>query len=101
MGLSRSASLEEVLSYLETSPKAVVLFIDQTKGCTDYAGFPWVQTESQVVGVDQEILEHFQIGKVPQFRFYIRGNEVAHLIGTAPSEEFVALRERVFGARSP
>lgn len=97
MGLTRSASLEEVLAYLEKSQKAVVLFIDQTKGCTDYAKFPWVPIESEIVEVDQEILDHFQIGKVPQFRFYIRGNEVAHLVGTATNTEFTALRDKMFG----
>jgi hypothetical protein len=101
MGLKRSASLEEVLAHLEKTPKEVVLFIDQTKGCKDYAAFPWVQAASEVVEVDQEILDHFQIGKVPQFRFYIRGNEVAHLIGTASNSEFMTLRNKMLGTRSP
>jgi len=75
----------------------VVLFVDQTKQCGQYADFPWVRDEAQVVEVDQEILDSFQVGKVPQFRFFLRGNEVASLIGTASYDEYSALRLKVFG----
>jgi thiol-disulfide isomerase/thioredoxin len=97
MQLSRSASLAEVFNYLEEKPVAVVLFIDQTKFNQDYANFPWVKNEAAVVEIDQEILDSLQIGKVPQFRFYIRGNEVLSLIGTVPFEEFSEAKQKVFG----
>jgi hypothetical protein len=95
--LPRSASLEDVFAHIETEPVTVVLFVDQTKLCSQYADFPWVRNEAQVVEVDQEILDSFQIGKVPQYRFFLRGNEVASLVGTADFEQYSSLKRKVFG----
>lgn len=95
--LSRTAHLDEVLAFLDASPYSVVLFIDQQKYCQQYAEYPWVAEEAEVIEVDTEIVDHFQIGKVPQWRFYVRGSEVHHLIGTAPREEFVDNKTKVFG----
>jgi hypothetical protein len=97
MRLSRDADLEEVLAFLDTNPFATLLFIDGQKFCTQYAEYPWVVEEAEVIEVDQEIVEHFQIGKVPQWRFYVKGSEVHHLIGSAPREEFLENKNRVFG----
>lgn len=95
--LSRDANLDEVLSFLGAKQIAIILFIDQQKFCTQYAEYPWVQEEGQIVEVDQEIVDHFQIGKVPQWRFYIKGGEVHHLIGTASREEFLENKNKVLG----
>ncbi len=97
MKLPRSASVTEVFAYVEQNAIAVVLFVDQTKFNQDYANFPWVGSEAEIVDVDQEILESFQIGKVPQFRFYVRGNEVASLIGTASFEDFQEIKSKTIG----
>lgn len=95
--LSRDADLEEVLALLEAQQFTIVLFIDGQKFCTQYAEYPWVAEEAEVIEVDQEIVEHFQIGKVPQWRFYVKGSEVHHLIGSAPREEFLENKDKVFG----
>jgi hypothetical protein len=97
MNLDRDASITEVFSHIETNPLAVILFVDQTKFNQDYSNFQWVRSEAQTVEVDQEILESLQIGKVPQFRFYLEGNEVANLIGTVSFEEFSEIKNQVFG----
>lgn len=96
--LSRDADLEDVLAYLEAKTFATILFIDGQKYAQQYAAYPWVSTEeAQVVEVDQEIVDHFQIGKVPQWRFYVKGSEVHHLIGTCTREEFLDNKNKVFG----
>ena len=82
---------------LEAKQLLTILFVDQTDFCTLYHRQPWVEEEAVVIEVDQEILDHFQIGKVPQFRFYVRGSEVSHLVGTVPREDIVKLKKQVFG----
>jgi len=99
--LSRDADLEQILAYLETKQLAVLLFIDGQKFCQNYAEYPWVPEEAQVVEVDQEIVDHFQIGKVPQWRFYVKGGEVHHLIGATTREEFLENKTKVFGNLRP
>lgn len=95
--LSRDADLDEVLAFLDSRQIAVVLFVDGQKYCQQYADYPWVGEDAEVVDVDQEIVDHFQIGKVPQWRFYVKGSEVHHLIGTASREEFIENKNKVFG----
>lgn len=97
MRLLPDCNLNDVSNFLELNEIAVLLFIDQQKFCKQYAEYPWVKEEGQVVEIDQEIVDHFQIGKVPQWRFYIKGSEVYHLVGTADREEFMEHRQKVFG----
>lgn len=96
--LSRESHLDEVLAHLAVKQIAVVLFVDQQKYCQQYAAYPWVSEEAEVVEVDQEIVDHFQIGKVPQWRFYVKGSEVHYLVGTASREEFLENKNKVFGS---
>lgn len=95
--LSRDSDLEEVLAFLDARPMATILFVDGQKYCQQYADYPWVAEEAEVVDVDQEIVDHFQIGKVPQWRFYMKGTEVHHLIGSASRDEFIENKQKVFG----
>jgi thiol-disulfide isomerase/thioredoxin len=97
LGLSRNATAAEVLKYIETKPVAILLFVDQTKFNVDYSNFPWVKSEAVIVDIDSEILDTLQIGKVPQFRFFVRGNEVASLVGTVSYEEYSELKTKVLG----
>jgi hypothetical protein len=95
--LSRDAGLDEILAHLDLNPFTTLLFIDGQKFCQQYAEYPWVVEEAEIVEVDQEIVEHFQIGKVPQWRFFIKGSEVHHVIGTGSREEFLENKQKVFG----
>jgi hypothetical protein len=99
--LERSASTVEVFAYLESHPLVVVLFIDQSNLSKQYVSMPWVQAASNIVEVDQDILDTFQIGKVPQYRFYMKGQEVASIIGTASQEEFQEIHNKVFSNVEP
>jgi hypothetical protein len=94
--LERSASTVEVFAYLETHPLVVMLFVDQSSLSKQYVSMPWVQANSNIVEIDQDILDTFQIGKVPQYRFYMKGQEVASIIGTASQEEFEEIHNKVF-----
>lgn len=96
-GLEKTASLAEVFSFIETNSVATVLFVDQTKLCSTYCNFSWVAEQAAVVEVDQEIVDTLQIGKVPQFRFFLNGNEVGAVIGTVEFTDFAEERDRVFG----
>lgn len=95
--LKLDATLEEVFAHVETVPQSCILFVDQSVLCSQYSQTPWVGDHTQVVQVDEEIVDNFQIGKVPQFRFYVQGSEVASLVGTASYEEFIEIKERIFG----
>jgi hypothetical protein len=97
MKLLRESGLDDIFGFLDSTPIVTILFIDQTDFCRHYAQSSWVQDEANVVEVDQEIVEHFQIGKVPQFRFYLNGSEVASLVGTVPREDIVKMKREVFG----
>lgn len=97
MELNRDSSLDDIFMCLESKQIMTVLFVDQTEFCKLYSEQNWVQDEANVVEVDQEILDHFQIGKVPQYRFYVRGSEVQHLIGTVAREEILKIKKQVFG----
>jgi len=94
--LARDAPIEEVFDYIQSNPVAIILFVDQTKFCNEFSNYPWVRSESAVVEIDQEILDSLQIGVVPQFRFYVHGNEVASIRGTCPYEEFQGTKSKVF-----
>lgn len=101
MELPRDATVTEVMTYIESKPFTVLLFVDQTKFNSDYASFQWVRNEAAIVDVDQEILDTLQIGKVPQFRFFVEGAEVASLIGTVSYDEFAEVKNQVVGNVSP
>lgn len=101
MRLTPDSDLTEVLAFLEKQEVSVLLFIDQQKGCKQYAEYPWVQDVAEVVEVDQEIVDHFQIGKVPQWRFYLKGTEVHHMVGTVARDELMEHRQKVFGNLRP
>lgn len=97
MELNRDSSLDDIFMALEQKQIMTVLFVDQTDFCKLYSDQMWVRDEANVVEVDQEILDHFQIGKVPQFRFYVRGSEVSCLVGTVAREEILKTKKQVFG----
>lgn len=97
MDLTRESSLDDIFICLEAKQIMTVLFVDQTDFCELYSKQAWVADEANVVEVDQEILDHFQIGKVPQYRFYVRGSEVSCLVGTVPREEILKIKKQVFG----
>lgn len=96
--LDRECSVEEVFARIQLEPQLTILFIDQTQFCRDYAGLPWIRrNQIDVVEIDPEILDAFQIGKVPQFRFFLNGNETGCLVGTADFEAFERSRTDSFG----
>lgn len=97
MKLSRDSSLDDIFMHLETRQVTTLLFVDQTDYCSAYSQQPWIELEAEVIEVDQEIVDHFQIGKVPQFRFYVRGSEVADLSGTVARDEIIDIKKRMFG----
>lgn len=97
MELNRGSSLDDIFICLEAKQIMTLLFVDQTDFCRLYSEQAWVQDEANVVEVDQEILDHFQIGKVPQYRFYVRGSEVQHLVGTVAREDILKIKKQVFG----
>lgn len=97
MDLNRDSSLDDIFYCLENKQIITLLFVDQTEFCTNYSQQQWVKDEADIVEVDQEILDFFQIGKVPQFRFYVRGAEAAHLVGTQSREEILKIKKQVFG----
>lgn len=95
--LARDAHIEEIFEFIESNPVSTILFVDQMKFCNEFSNFPWVKAESAVVEIDQEILDYFQIGKVPQFRFYVQGSEVTSIVGTCSYEEFQDVKRKVMG----
>ena len=97
MHLRSDCSLDEILMLLDTQNVCAVLFVDHQPMCKHYSQQSWVQDAGQVVEVDQEIVDHFQIGKVPQWRFYLKANEVHHAVGTIPKEQFEEERKKIFG----
>jgi hypothetical protein len=99
--LERSASTVEIFAFLEANPLVTLLFVDQSGLSKQYISMPWVQAATNIVEIDQDILDTFQIGKVPQYRFYMKGQEVANLIGTASLDEFKEIRNKVFGNVEP
>ena len=93
--LSESASLAEVFWYLEETPLAVLLFVDDGSFCASYLAQPWVRVVAQPVLIDGEILDSFQINHVPQFRIYRRGAEIQRLVGTLPEPDVrIAIAKR-------
>lgn len=102
--LPRKAILEEVLSFLADRKDFIttLLFVDQTKVCEQYTSQAWVPTETHIVEVDSEIIDHFQIGKIPQFRFYKGGSELPFpLVGTISREAFVEQKNMILGNLKP
>lgn len=97
MDLTRESNLDDVFMHLETRQTTTILFVDKTDFCSTYSGQSWVEHEAQIVEVDQDIVDHFQIGKVPQYRLYVRGSEVECLIGTIPREDLIEAKKRNFG----
>jgi sulfur carrier protein ThiS len=96
VGLEKTATVEEVFAHLEKTPRTVVLFVDQSPLCRQYTATSWVKDSVEIVEIDQEILDTFQIGKVPQFRFYLQGTEIETLVGTASREEFLETHGKAF-----
>lgn len=91
-------SVERLFNLIETSPFHIILFVDDQDFCQKYAEFPWIQKEDVTVApVTDDILGTFQIGKVPQFRFYLEGVEVTTLDGTHSYETFIERKHEVFG----
>jgi hypothetical protein len=82
---------------LDSTDVCALLFIDQQPFCKQYAEHWWVKEAGHVIEVDTEIVEHFQLGKVPQWRFYLKANEVHHAVGTLTREEFMEQRNKIFG----
>lgn len=103
MKLRRESNILEVFQYIENveeNPTSVILFVDQSALCESYTKQAWLQQENvQVVEVDQEIIDTLQIGKVPQFRFYVAGTEVHDLIGTASYETFLTRKKELLTPR--
>lgn len=97
MKLSKDSSLDDIFLHLETRKVTTLLFVDQTDYCVAYSQQPWLDGEAEVIEVDQEIVDHFQIGKVPQFRFYVNGSEVADLTGTVSRDEIMGIKKKMFG----
>jgi len=96
MKLNKEASMEEVFAHIERNALTTILFVDQSLFCNQYTALNWVPEEADIVEVDQEILESFQIGKVPQFRFYFQGSEVGHQIGTLTREQVQDFKKEIF-----
>ena len=97
MKLQRESNLMEVFEYIEKVPTCVILFVDQSALCTQFTTQGWIQQEGiEVVDVDAEMVDVLQIGKVPQFRFYVEGTEVHDLIGTSTHEHFKTRKSQLF-----
>ena len=90
-------SIEGVFEAINDNGVCTILFIDQTKLCQQYVSSSWILEEAEIVTVDQEILDIFQIGKVPQYRFFLQGSEVANLIGTVPRDQLLEMKQKIFG----
>ena len=95
MGVMVEPSIEGVFSSINKG-MCVLLFVDESKFCQQYCQFPWVSEEAEIVAVDQEILEVFQIGKVPQWRFFLEGNEIANLVGTVSREQLMEMKQKLY-----
>ena len=92
-------SLDDILSFLESKPYAALLFVDQQKFCKQYCEYPWVTEEGRVIEITPEIIDHFQIGKVPQWRFYLNGSEAHFQVGSISRDEFMESKSKLFGNR--
>lgn len=100
MELMRNSDLDDLFARIETKLDLVVLYVDQTPFCLQYASQGWVAEEASVVEIDQEIMDGMQIGKVPQFRFYRNGTETKQIIGTVGREEFLQIKRETFDVPS-
>lgn len=97
MALLENASAIDVLALLETRPKLTVLFVDDSELCKKYLSMPWVSEEAEIARVDEDIADIFQVGKVPQYRFFLEGNEVSNLVGTCNRDTVLEFKQKIFG----
>lgn len=103
MKLHRESSLEDIFLYLTKveEPTSIILYVDKSPLCNQYTlnNSKWMENEEvRIVEVSQDIVETLQIGKVPQFRFYINGTEVHELIGTVSQADFLERKNNLFSS---
>ena len=95
--LNSAASVIEIFAHLESVPRAVILFVDESQFCRSYTEVPWIKAHGvSVVDLDRDILDAFEIEKVPTYQFYILGQLVGNLIGTASESEFIEIKNELF-----
>ena len=94
--LSREASFIEVFAYIESVPRGVLVFIDRTECSKNYLeNQPWIAGRAQIVEVDQEMVEIFEVEKIPQFIFYLRGDELGRITGAIDIFSFNAFEQEL------
>lgn len=99
MKLNRGSNIDDIFKFIaeEENHTCVILFVDQSPLCESYSKQSWLLQEGvQIVEVDQNIVDVLQIGKVPQFRFYVGATEVHDLIGTADYDIFLKRKAQLF-----
>ena len=97
MALLENASAGDLFSLMETRPLLTVLFVDDSDLCKKYLSMPWVAEEAEVLMVDEGIADIFQVGKVPQYRFFLEGSEISNLVGTCNRETILEFKQKIFG----
>ena len=102
--LNRESSVDDVFKYIEDpqvgGPLKVVLFVDQGDLCTQYTNVSqrWLSMENiPVVEVCGHIQETFQIGKVPQMRFWFAGSEIYDEVGKITYQEYLEIKRDLLG----
>jgi hypothetical protein len=98
---TEEASVLDVFGLLETRPVLTILFVDDSDLCKNYLSLPWVKEEAEILMVDEGIVDTFQVGKVPQYRFFLAGNEIANLVGTCHREMVLDMKQKVFSNVRP
>ena len=97
MAILSDASTGDVFELMETRPLLTVLFVDESELCNKYISLPWVAEEAEVFTLDESMAEIFQVGKVPQYRFYLEGSEISNIVGTCNRETILEYKQKVFG----
>lgn len=93
---TRDSGLFSLLEWIDDNPLAVVLFVDQQPTPQLYViANPWIIEHAVVIEVDQAMVDHFHISKVPQYRWFWSGQEIHYLVGAASQAEFLEINNAV------
>jgi hypothetical protein len=97
MAIYEDASICDVYSLAETNPILTILFVDDSDLCRNFISQPWVLQEAEVLFIDEAIVDVCDVKTVPQFRFFLEGDEVSKLTGTCSYETLMAQKKSLFG----
>jgi hypothetical protein len=95
--LENISAVDLLDSMMENTTQRTILFVDESELCTKYLSMSWVLEEAEVVVCDEAIANIFQVGKVPQYRFYLEGSEISNIIGGCNKETLLEHKKNVFG----